>query len=352
MIYLYRIEKKYRDLIVKFFPDRDIIDIQTSDDYNAIVLEDDNGIVLFSSDCSEIERKSIKKTIPKVKCFIFFVEYAKTIIENVEDYQRGIDNLFIEETQWIDSLQIPVAKHCNLNCNRCYHFSNLVKGAEYYPMQEYKENMQSLKELQIYIGEIRFLGGEPLLNNQLLDYIEYAHELYPYSIFKIITNGLLLKKLTQSQCEKLLHWNVMISISIYPPMFLSLESIEKHLDRLKVNYEVFRTGNHFEKVLLRRKNENGQRIADKCWKCVIVYNGKIGRCAAGMFIGDFNTYFNMSYPANNVENIADFISSSELIAYLDEAVPLCNWCVGDERVESYPWAKSTNMTSNDYIIEN
>lgn len=348
MIYLYRIDEKYKDLIAKRFPNAEITNI---DGNSASDIEFD-GVVLFSSNCSEFERKSIKKMIPEVKCYIFFVEYAKRIIDNVEEYQQGLNNLFVDETQWIDSLQIPVSKHCNLNCNRCYHFSNLVKYPENYPINEFKKDMQSLKALQIHIGEIRFLGGEPLLNNKILDYIAYARELYPHSVCKIITNGLLLKKLTHFQCEQLKQFNVIISISLYPPLLPTMNSIEEYLNRLELKYEVFRAGNHFEKVLLRRQNENGQETADKCWKCVIIYNGEIGRCAAGMFIDDFNKYFNMKYPNNNVRALDAFVSAPELIAYLDRVVPLCSWCVGDERVESYPWSKSINMTINDYIIEN
>lgn len=351
MVYLYRIDEKYKEVITNRFPDRGINDIKQLVGENVSGLEVE-GIVLFSSNCSEFERKNFKKMFPKMKCYIFFVEYAENIIENEEKTQQELNNLIFDETQWIDSLQVPVAKHCNLNCNRCYHFSNLVKYPEYYSIQEYKKDLQSLKALQIHIGEIRFLGGEPLLNNDLFDYIAYSRELYPYSVFKIITNGLLLKKLTHSQCEKINRLNVIVSISLYPPLIPFMRIIEEDLNEFSVKYEVFRTGNHFEKVLLRRQTENGQETADRCWKCVIVYSGKIGRCAAGMFIEDFNKYFNMSYPNNNVQDLDVFVSAAELIAYLDDAVPLCYWCVGDERVESFPWSKSTNITISDYVIEN
>ena len=78
-----------------------------------------------------------------------------------------------------------------------------------------------------------------------------------------------------------------------------MKSLEEYLKGLELKYEVFRPGNHFEKVLLRRQNENGQAIADKCWKCIIIYNGKIGRSEAEMFSDDFYKFSTMKYPNNN-----------------------------------------------------
>lgn len=350
MVYLYGIEDRWRKLISEHFVTVITI-VSLLDGHCCVNRIEENDTLIISSHCTEIERKVIKRELSWTKCVIFFENYAKAKFELNKSQNCEFDKLFISESQWVDSLQIPVAKHCNLNCNRCYHFSNLA-CEEFYPFFEYKKDLVSFQKLNINVGEIRFLGGEPLLNKQILDYIEFARQLYPYSVFKIITNGLLVKTISELDWKRLVELNVTVSVSVYPPMSSKLESLETYLKTVNVKHEIFRMGNHFEKVLLSKPNLNEKKTADECGKCIVIYRGNIGRCAAGMFINDFNSYFKMNYPENNFEHIGNFTSSFDLIRYLDQTVPLCRWCVGDEQVESFSWSQSLNMTVDDYIIKN
>ena len=351
MIGTWKISDGYSEILRRFWADENVVSI------NELSFEDSSSLVreitvlVFSANCSESERKQVRKQLalsPDLTTYIFNDNAADTDLDSVK-----LDDLFVNEFSWIDSLQIPVVKHCNLNCNRCYHFSNLVSGKEIYRFEDYKRDIADIKQLAFSIGEVRFLGGEPLLNDNLLAYIEHMHLMFPYAVLKIVTNGLLITRLSPQQCAVLSRLNVIISVSLYAPLHNRFDAIETFLICNGIRYEIFRVGTRFDKILLKNADlQNAHKVADNCEKCVILYNGRIGRCAPGMFISDFNRYFRTNYPEGNEQKLEEFRSAKDVLCYLDKEVPLCKWCTGDGQVESYPWSRSINIRVEDYIIDN
>lgn len=146
---------------------------------------------------------------------------------------------------------------------------------------------------------------------------------------------------------------VILSVSLYAPLHERFDDIKKFLVNNNLNYEIFRTGNRFDKILLKNSEIKKARfVAENCEKCVIVYREKIGKCAPGMFIADFNRYFDTCYLGHNSQSLERFQNAKELLLYLDKEVPLCQWCTGDSQVESYPWEHTQNISIDDYIICN
>lgn len=199
-------------------------------------------VMVFSSRCSENERRQVYRRF-HVKNIMKYI-FNETAVNTVKGEAQAInfDDLCISEYSWIDSLQIPVIKHCNLNCNRCYHFSNLVKNKESYELEDYKKDIVGIKRLDFSIGEIRFLGGEPLLNDDLVEYISYMYSLFPNAILKVVTNGLLITKLNPQKCEMLSRMKVVLSVSLYAPLHNRFDSIEWFLITNNLRYEIFRMG--------------------------------------------------------------------------------------------------------------
>jgi organic radical activating enzyme len=76
---------------------------------------------------------------------------------------------------------------CNLNCENCNRFNNFhFRGHLYW--DDHKSEYQKWAKL-VNIDEIGILGGEPLLNPDLLKWIQGVSELWPTSKLKLITNG-------------------------------------------------------------------------------------------------------------------------------------------------------------------
>lgn len=354
MIGTWRIRDEHIKILRRFWRKEKFVPIEIITNENDASFTGDIDTFIFSSRCTENERRLVYRRFSgknDVKTYIF----NETVVNKIEDEALAInfDDLCISEYSWIDSLQVPVVKHCNLNCNRCYHFSNLVKNKESYEIEDYKKDIADIKRLGFSIGEIRFLGGEPLLNDDLVEYISYMYTLFPNAILKVVTNGLLITKLSLEKCEVLSRMKVVLSVSLYAPLHKTFDSIERFLLTNNLRYEIFRIGDRFDKVLLKnRELEKARSVAENCEKCVIVYKGRIGRCAPGMFITDFNRFFDVCYPENNSRELKTFNCTKDVLSYLDREVPLCGWCTGDDRVESYPWSRTQNIGIEDYIIEN
>lgn len=354
MIGTWRISDEQTEIVRRFLAEEQIVAIDTlsTDEVNNLGVN--ITILVFSSTSSEKERKQVRSQLPvSYELFTYIINDVAMNAMDTGVCSATFDDLLVNELSWIDSLQIPVVKHCNLNCNRCYHFSNLVSEKEIYGLEEYKKDVAEIRKLDFSIGEVHFLGGEPFLNENLLEYIEYMHSMFPYAVLKVVTNGLLINRLNPQQCEVLSRLNVIISVSLYAPLHNRFDVIEKFLILNGIKYEIFRVGIRFDKILLKNADlDNSHKAAENCEKCVILYNGRIGRCAPGMFISDFNRYFKASYPEYNYQELRGFQYSKEVLCYLDREVPLCKWCTGDEQVESYPWSRSINIGIEDYVIEN
>ena len=343
------IKESYYPFISHFF---DTDTILNGDEINKNIIDTNQNPVVISSSLSEKERKAIltKHNLSIASnVFLFLNDAIKN--ENPSLYQ--LSSLFVplKNNNIIDILQIPVALHCNLNCNRCYHFSSLTAKSEFYALNQFKEDLLKLSNLGIVVKEFRFLGGEPLLNPYLTEYIYFTIESFPYSKIKIITNGSLIPKYNSDALKTMANLGVIFSVSAYPPLMNRLNDITSQLNSIGAAFEIFRIGNSFDKILYENCNNHPVQTAQNCEKCVIIYNGNIGRCAPGMFISIFNSRFGVHYPENNTLKIDSFVSASYLIDFLDMHTPLCNYCTGDEVVETYEWSKTVGAPKlHDYQI--
>ena len=92
----------------------------------------------------------------------------------------------------LEFLEIMLTSACNLSCHGCTTFSDL-------PHQGYVTWSQGKNWLESWIPRldiqaVGIIGGEPLINPHLRDYITGIRELLPLAQIRMVTNGLLLHK--------------------------------------------------------------------------------------------------------------------------------------------------------------
>jgi hypothetical protein len=81
---------------------------------------------------------------------------------------------------------------CNLNCTNCNHFNNFnFKG--HFLWEDYKEQYTNWSKI-LKIDRIGILGGEPMNNPNMMNWIHGLAELWPKSKILIVTNGTQLKR--------------------------------------------------------------------------------------------------------------------------------------------------------------
>ena len=88
---------------------------------------------------------------------------------------------------FIDKVEFYITNVCNFNCDNCNRLNNFYfSGHQYW--KDYKDIYQAWS-LKFDIANITVLGGEPLLNPSLAEWLEGLRILWPNSNITLLTNG-------------------------------------------------------------------------------------------------------------------------------------------------------------------
>lgn len=93
----------------------------------------------------------------------------------------------------IPRLEYHVTHSCNLACQSCNHYTNILKGRTKSP-EDLDENLKAWAQY-LDVADFNLMGGEPFINRSLLLFCEIARKHLSSSAIVIFTNGLLLSKL-------------------------------------------------------------------------------------------------------------------------------------------------------------
>ena len=105
--------------------------------------------------------------------------------------------IFLPEAKPIlEFLQIMVIRGCNLSCSGCTTFSDLQHSG----YVQWNTGKQWLKPWidRLEIKAVGIMGGEPLMNPQINDWLLGIRKEFPLAQIRFVTNGLLLHK----------HWDI------------------------------------------------------------------------------------------------------------------------------------------------
>jgi len=91
----------------------------------------------------------------------------------------------------LKNIDLYITNVCNFNCSNCNRLNNFYfSGHQYW--KDYSEIYTKWSEI-LDITHIGILGGEPMLNPSLLEWVKGIRELWPDSVIEITTNGTRLK---------------------------------------------------------------------------------------------------------------------------------------------------------------
>ena len=99
------------------------------------------------------------------------------------------------------------------------------------------------RELFDDINTIAILGGEPLLNPELIKYIEMIRSLFNNSRLEVITNGILVRQMSDELISTIKRNDVFVNIYYYPVLENSIEDMVRFLTEKGLHFHV---GNHID----------------------------------------------------------------------------------------------------------
>lgn len=245
-------------------------------------------------------------------------------------------------------IEVNINKHCNLNCKGCDHFAP-VSGPDFMPIDVFSRDMEELKRLFGHMeGEFRLLGGEPLMNPDIIQFIEITRSNLPKAKMLISTNGILLKKMGEAFYEACRKADVGIEVTKYP-IKLDYDELGEWIRRKGVKYSYVGASEsgrelwHFPLDIEGQQDPEesfrGCRNANYCWT---LENGRLYTCSIAPNIKAFNGYFKQHLDLTEDDGIDIHCAQSgdEVLAAMARPMPFCRYCDVKHRTYDHPWEVS------------
>ena len=255
-------------------------------------------------------------------------------------------------------LEIHLADHCNLKCSNCNHFSQIAEE-KYLNPDDYENNLKKInKDILNYFDILHLIGGEPLLNKDIIKIIKITRK-YFYKEIRLVTNGILLNKMSDDFYKTIINENIIISFTKYP---INLD-YEKILSDIKekygyINIRYHNNDNWHNRPVFFLKNKiniigdkNFEEKYNNCihikeWKCVQLVGTKLYICSYSAYINNFNKKYGYNLEDNEYLDLSLIDNINDIINWFNTPKVFCKHCNIDyEHLE--PWSLH-NKNINDY----
>lgn len=244
--------------------------------------------------------------------------------------------------------EININKHCNLKCKGCDHFAPVAKE-DFMDLGVFERDLARLSNLFMKKAwQIHLLGGEPLLNHNIIRYMELTRQYFPKAEVFIDTNGILLDQMPEAfwkKCKKLM---VGIMSTKYP-IDIDYDVLGELAHNYGVEYkylgssEAGRTLWHYpldlegkqdpEESFINCRNANG---------CITLESGRLYTCSVAPNIKAFNEYFHQHVDLTDEDGIDIYQAKSaeEILQAMAKPMPFCRYCDVKHRSYDHPWEVS------------
>ena len=177
--------------------------------------------------------------------------------------------------EWPSMLEMELSNLCNLECVMCHGrlSSKIRKNREQLPPLEspYDDSfVDQVAELVPHLREVRFNGGEPLLQPIVHKITERIGDLRPDLKVTIATNGTVINSKVRRMLDRC---NIHVNLSLDSLVPERYESIRVHarFDEVMANFEEFRAYCHDRDrslcIMVNPMRMNWMEMADYVWWC-------------------------------------------------------------------------------------
>lgn len=206
---------------------------------------------------------------------------AKEMYANKQHYIDVVHNWVSDEGLAINRVQFVVSERCSLKCKDCTHLMQYYQHPKDIELEQYKPAFDKLLEAVSVIGELRILGGEPFINQEMDKVIHWYHDQDKIQSISIYTNGTIIPsgRMLQSLQRK----KVKVHISNYGLNQEKVLQLVDCLEKYKINYfeRVYDTWQDAGDLRFRDyTKEHMKKIFSQCFErnCITFLKGQLHRC--------------------------------------------------------------------------
>ena len=237
--------------------------------------------------------------------------------------------LYTERTE-LETMEIHAAEHCNLNCKNCSMFCGLVETCDFPCYQEFEEGIKQLKNFFPHIKKFRIIGGEPLLNPELDKYICLIRNVYPYTDIRLISNGILVTKMSDQLIQTIIDNDVTFIVTQYISLKHSIDEINRFLSKTGIRYIVTEAVLEFQKIYNALGDSDIDENFYRChWKgsCATMYGTKIATCYVPFVIHYLSDKFNLAIEeTGKIDLMEEGLTAQEIIKRMHTPFDMCRYC--------------------------
>lgn len=264
---------------------------------------------------------------------------------SISKIQTGINIL----ENGFETLCFSIVFHCNLNCAYCGALSPL--SDEYFVnIDNFKKYIERLPQIvpPDKFDRIHIAGGEPLLHPNIIDIVTYTRKSYPTKKIEIITNGLLLNKMSDD-FKKCLHDNhINIDISDYK-VLNNKEDLIKDYAKFGISLKFSNKDQFycFTYDLEGKQDKNQSLEYCKYCNCLSLIEDKFYICGTDFFIRrNLGPYLKTEISSEDSgESIFNSENYYEIISKLINKFPIdsCKFCKFPIREEKWKLSKEPHI---------
>lgn len=276
--------------------------------------------------------------------------------QNIEEYvppiyvmQKNTEQMLRRITPWAElKFEVTLAEHCNLNCKYCDHFSPLAVP-EIPDFNKFESDIHRLSTLFHHKAKrISLLGGEPLLNDEIIKYMVCTRKYFENARIDITTNGTLLFKMQEAFWNTCRELCIEIRITKYPIEF-NYHDIEEKCTEENVKWYYFGDTSMCKYSHYFPLDVNGKQDARYSFlhcglanNCITLHDGRLYTCSVIPNIVHFNRFFaqNLELTDRDSIDIYKCAKAEEVMDFLSRPVPFCRYCNIRCRTEGNEWGIS------------
>ena len=250
--------------------------------YNGVLIIAGNGS--FQRLSKKAREYGIKHMLPYYfiydGCSFGYIEYRdKYQIVNVA--KTHLMQIEYPEKVFINSLELAITHRCALNCDKC---ANLISYFEFPRDAHFDKMSSSVKKIldaNVYINELRILGGEPFLNKDLVHYLRLLQPYANIGLISIMTNATVLPTEEEIKCLK--DPRVYVTMSNYGPKSTKLDALKKRFEQEGILYRIYNVSewqdcNTIEYESLSSEELKARMNNCSANNCYTLYDSKLYRC--------------------------------------------------------------------------
>lgn len=278
---------------------------------------------------------------------VLIVEYQNFI--NMLQQMKCFADYSNDKLPYLQYISYEAAGKCNLNCKRCDHFSNLLKEENSQSYEDFEQDIKQLHNKIESIGLFSFLGGEPLLNNDLDKLLLVFNRYYPNTKTVILTNGLLLKVMPDKLVEAILETNTTVRMTLYPPLKSKIDELIIFMRNKGIPFETSKVADEFWTQINVKGDSDAMKMLNRCVNsdCVVLKEGKLAKCPICMNSDIFNSYFDENLPKEIIDLYDDNLTVEQMHNYFYNPIATCRYC-GLEKF--YLWERTEGKVNVEEML--